>query len=103
MHWLDARSGWRSAADKLMARTSGMMFTIVAIARIRDPLSHMCGWPLWVLMLVCHQASHRLWDVDGHTRSRWVCAHACFHVCVGFGQCIILHGASGSNAEYKWL
>ena len=92
LHWLDARSGWRCATDKLVARTSFGLFTVAALTRIRDAQLCLLGWPLWVVLVLCYRASLRYWESDGLSRSRWVGAHAGFHCCVGIGQCVILHG-----------
>ena len=94
MHWLAARSGVRCALDKIFARGSFLLYTAVALVRIRDARLCLIGWPLWLTMVACYRASRVYWELDRHTRQRWVIAHAGFHVCVGVGQCIILHGAS---------
>lgn len=97
LHWLRAHSGWRCAVDKLIARASFAVFTVVALTRIRDVRLCLFGWPLWAVMVTCYRASRRYWESDGPTRARWVVAHACFHCCVGVGQCMILHGATHAS------
>ena len=94
IHWLRARSGTVCALDKVLARASFAFYTLVAVARIRDARLCLVGWPLWVFMVACYRCSLKWYAIDGMTRARWVVAHASFHVSVGVGQCILLHGAS---------
>ena len=94
LHWMSACSGWRCAADKLVARISFALFTVAAFVRIRDAKLCLLGWPLWLVLVLCYRASLRYWELDGLSRARWVGAHAGFHCCVGIGQCIILHGVT---------
>lgn len=96
MHWMRARTGWLCALDKIFARLSFALYTLVALGLIRDVWLCALGWPLWAVMVTCYRASLRYWESDGLTRGRWVAAHAGFHTCVGVGQCMILHGASAT-------
>ena len=99
LHWLDARSGWRCAIDKLVARTSFALFTVVAIMRIRDAQLCILGWPLWLVLVLCYRSSQQYWDMDGLSRARWVGAHVGFHCCVGIGQCLILYGVTSTSSR----
>lgn len=92
-HWIDAKTGWRCAADKLVAHASFAAFTLVGIARVRDV--HLCvlGWPIWLLMVRCYRMGMHYWSVDGPMSCRWVAAHAGFHVCGAIGKIMVIYGA----------
>jgi hypothetical protein len=101
VHWLDARHGTRQKADKAMARLSCVVFSIVAVLRVRDATLMLYGWPLWILMAAFFKASdHYFTKTKGD--AKWVVCHGMFHVCVGIGQCMVLHGASHPGACRHW-
>lgn len=121
-HWLTSRNGILNLLDRVMARSSLVIYTAVAIARVRDPRIHVLGWPLWVTMLACYYRSTVLGPVRdppaGLTEAEaaakragrpavliepWVMFHVGFHICVGVGQCMIIAGASSADAERRWI
>ena len=67
-------------ADRVMARSSGAVFTAIGLMVIPAADLLTTGFPLWFAMLGCYALSIAL---DTHA------FHFLFHVCVAAGMCLI--------------
>jgi Tfp pilus assembly protein PilZ len=80
---------FRHFADKAVAYSSFITFTLYAAMYVRDPWILIVGWPIWMLVVASFVVSVRLHE---NGQCIWVYAHACFHIAVAGGQTLVIWG-----------
>jgi hypothetical protein len=88
--WCDTACPHKRRRDKVVARCSGSIFTVVGLTVIPWDVLQTYGLPLWGLMLLCYLGS----DVMSRKGlNSWVACHFAFHVCVATGMCLVSYHA----------
>ena len=77
--------------DKLVARTSCALFTVVGLAVIPWEALLEVGFPTWVVMAVCFGMSQLLKMTQFMKQAGfWAVAHAGFHLADASGMCLVI-------------
>lgn len=78
--WADRRNAFLMEVDRTVARSSGLVVTIVGFHQLSFDILALAGLPIWFAMLILYHLG-RVFDSTT--------CHAAFHFCVAAGMCLV--------------